>query len=224
MRWIPLALAVALVIFYAILARRFAPWFIRSPWAAWLVLLPLGVIVWALVHASGVHATVAGVLLAFAVPVRAGTRSSEEPIDLAGVFAHRFGPISSWIAVPVFAFFAAGVSIAGESRFPLDPIAIGVMLGLILGKPLGIALSTWLLTRFTRAELGEASWRELIGVACLGGVGFTVSLLISELSFSDAADADTAKLAVMAGSVAASALAATFLVRRARPRRPRSPR
>jgi NhaA family Na+:H+ antiporter len=121
--------------------------------------------------------------------------------------------------VPVFAFFAAGVAIGGESRFPFDPIALGIMVGLVAGKPIGITLSTWLLTRFTRAELDESvRWRELVGVGALAGVGFTVALLVADLSFADAADADTARLAVMAGSVVAVAVAAALLVRRPRSR------
>lgn len=207
-----LAAAVAVIAVYGFIARRFAPQLARSSWAPWLVLLPIGVVAWALFHASGIHATIAGVLLAFTVPVsgRGGTQ-------LAEVFEHRFRPLSSGIAVPVFAFFAAGVAVGGESRFPFDPIAIGIMAGLVLGKPIGISLTTWLLTRFTRAELDSAvRWREVIGVGALAGVGFTVSLLVTELSFSDAADADTARLAVMAGSLLAVAFAATLLVRRRR--------
>lgn len=207
-----LAAAVAAIAVYGLVARRFAPQLARSAWAPWLVLLPIGVVAWALVHASGVHATIAGVLLAFTVPVsgRGGTQ-------LAEVFEHRFRPLSSGIAVPVFAFFAAGVAVGGESRFPFDPIALGVMAGLVIGKPLGISLTTWLLTRFTRAELDPAvRWRELVGVGALAGVGFTVSLLVTELSFSNPADADTARLAVMAGSLLAVVVASALLVRRRR--------
>ncbi|MFT4231614.1 MAG: Na+/H+ antiporter NhaA [Leucobacter sp.] len=210
-----LAAAVAVIAVYAFVARAFAPRLAESAWAPWLLLLPIGVVAWALVHASGIHATIAGVALAFTVPVsgKRGTR-------LAETLEHRFRPLSSGVAVPVFAFFAAGVAVGGESRFPLDPIALGVMAGLVLGKPIGISLTTWLLTRFTRAELDEAvRWRELIGVAALAGVGFTVSLLVTELSFEHPADADTARLAVMTGSLIAVAAASALLVRRRERRR-----
>ena len=211
---LPLALALVPLATYALLVRRFPGWLARSSWAPWLILLPLGGLVWAGFHASGIHATIAGVVLAFVVPV-----TGREGTQLAEVFEHRFRPLSTGIAVPIFAFFAAGVAVGGESRFPFDPIAIGIMVGLVIGKPVGITLTTWLLTRFTRAELDSAvSWRELIGVGALAGVGFTVSLLVTELSFDNAADADTARLAVMVGSLLAVAVASTLLVRRARPR------
>lgn len=235
----PLLGALALVGLYALLARAFAGWYRRRPWAAWATLLPIGVAAWALVHASGVHATIAGVLLALAVPVAAAPRERaghaapggadpraakartdrglEPPRDahrLAESFGTRFAPLSTGFAVPVFAFFAAGVAVGGESRFPADPIAIGVVLGLVLGKPIGIVLTTLALTRFTGAQLGPGvETRQLIGVGALAGVGFTVAMLLAELSFSQAADADTARLAVMAGSVLAVAVAALFLVR-----------
>lgn len=221
--FLPLIAALVLVVLYGVLARFLAGWFVNKSWPAWVVLLPIGVVVWALVHASGVHATIAGVALAFAVPVavmpRAATRVTSpvphsKPYTLAENFGHRFGPISTGFAVPVFAFFAAGVSVSGESRFPADPIAIGIMIGLVLGKPIGIVLTTLALTKFTRANLDSSvKLRELVGVGALAGVGFTVSLLIADLSFVDAADADTARLAVMAGSVIAVAVAAIFLVR-----------
>lgn len=210
----PLALSLIPLALYAFISRKFAARLARSTWGPWLILLPLGIIAWALFHASGIHATIAGVLLAFLVPV-----NGKQGTQLAETFEHRFRPLSTGIAVPIFAFFAAGVAVGGASRFPLDPIALGIMVGLVIGKPIGISLITWILTRFTRAELDPAvTWRELIGVGALAGVGFTVSLLVTELSFTDHGDADTARLAVMAGSVTAVAVAAAFLARPARPR------
>lgn len=226
-----LALALVPLALYAFLARRFAAWFADHRWAAWAILLPLGIVVWALVHESGVHATIAGVVLAFTVPVVSKPQkgaprvadtdheNSRESLDLAHLFGYRFGPLSSGFAVPVFAFFAAGVAVGGENRFPFDPIAFGIIAGLVIGKTVGISATTWAILRFTRAELGgDASWREVIGVAALGGIGFTVSLLIADLSFTDPADADTARLAVMVASLIAAAVAAALLVRKPRAR------
>lgn len=225
-----LLISFAIIAFYGIVVRLAAPVFARVRWLAWIVLLPIGVVAWAFMHESGVHATIAGVLLAFTVPVKEKRRRSlpsvntEEQLsastngatsDLAGVFSHRYELLSSVFSVPIFAFFAAGVSLAGESRFPFDPIAFGIMAGLVLGKPLGIVLTTWALTKFTRASFGgEVKWREITGVAALAGIGFTVAMLIADLSFQEAADADTARLAVMVGSLIAAAVAAVFLVRR----------
>ncbi|MFC7765004.1 Na+/H+ antiporter NhaA [Leucobacter soli] len=207
---------------YAVLVQRCAGWFDRHRPLAWIVLLPLGALVWALVHASGLHATIAGVLLAFAVPVaardrRRGVGDVAERIDLAESFGYRFGPLSSGIAVPVFAFFAAGVPISGAAGFATDPVAIGVVLGLLVGKPLGIGLSVWILTRLTGTVLG-GDRRERFGVFCLAGIGFTVSLLIADLSFAGP-EADVARLAVMVGSLASAVAAAAFLLRGPRARR-----
>src|SRR5690606_25090958 len=117
---------------------------------AWYLLLPLGVITWALVHAAGVHATVAGVLLGFTVPVLATQRArvqvgtdDGEPIydGLTAHLADQWGVVSTLVAVPVFAFFAAGVTIGGLDglRSALsDPITLGIMAGLVIGKPIGI--------------------------------------------------------------------------------------
>lgn len=246
-----LGASLAVIAVYGLLSRLLQPWFSRINAAAWLVLLPVGALAWAFMHASGVHATIAGVLLAFTVPVgpprkRGGAKlasvtetgapvaapvavadpkededrvASRRRSDLAGSFSHRFEPLSAAFAVPVFAFFASGVPVGGETRFPFDPIALGVMAGLVLGKPLVITLTTWLLTRFTGAQLGaDASWREVIGVGCLGGIGFTVALLVADLSFAEQADADTARLAVMVASLISVCTAASLFVRPSRPR------
>ena len=152
-----------LAAFAALVQRRVARW--------WL-LVPLALATWALVHASGVHATVAGVLLGFAVPV---TRRADGPgPGMAEHFEHRFRPLSAGIAVPVFAFFAAGVPVTGGDglRTALtDPVTLGVMAGLVLGKPVGVLGATWLIHRFTRAQLAEGlSWWDVLGLAMLAGI------------------------------------------------------
>lgn len=181
--------------------------------AAWM-LLPLALLAWALVHASGVHATVAGVLLAFTVPVRRAD-GSEGP-GLAEHLEHVVRPISAGVAVPVFAFFAAGVDVGGLEGLQTalsDPIALGIICGLVLGKTIGITGSTWLLATFTRADLDEElTWVDVVGMSMLAGVGFTVSLLIGELAFGQGtSEDDIAKVGVLVGSLASVVLAAIVL-------------
>jgi NhaA family Na+:H+ antiporter len=206
-----LAGAVALVVVFALLVRRRV--------TAWWVLVPIALVAWGLMHASGVHATVAGVLLGMCVPAR---RRRDEAESMTHRFAHRFQPWSAGVALPVFAFFAAGVSIVdagGLGALLADPVAIGVVAGLVLGKVLGIWGSVAVLTRVTPLRLGNGvDLADLVGVALLAGIGFTVSLLISQLAFGDDVHADHASVAVLLGSVISAALGAAALRLRARTR------
>ncbi|MDQ6755036.1 MAG: Na+/H+ antiporter NhaA [Actinomycetota bacterium] len=183
---------------------------------SWYLLLPLAFAVWALIHASGIHATVAGVLLGFAVPVRRRDRNPENGRGLAEHFEHRFRPLSAGIAVPAFAFFSAGVALGGTdglaSAFS-DTVALGIVLALVAGKAIGVYGATFLVTKFTRAELDDGlAWIDAAGLALLSGVGFTVSLLISELSFgAESAHSDHAKVGILAGSLLAALLATVVL-------------
>ncbi|TQJ49246.1 Na+/H+ antiporter NhaA [Phycicoccus sp. SLBN-51] len=208
------ALALALVplaVFTFLVQRRFTQW--------WL-LLPLAAATWALVHASGIHATVAGVLLGLTVPVR--PRESvprlstlSAGVDVAQRFEHRLRPLSAGVAVPVFAFFAAGVTVVGGGLGATfaDEVALGIMAGLVAGKLVGVFGGTWLVTRFTRAELDEdLSWWDVLGLSLLAGIGFTVSLLVGELAFGTGSERDDhVKLAVLMGSVLAALLASVVL-------------
>jgi NhaA family Na+:H+ antiporter len=217
---------------------------------AWWLLLPLAMGTWALVHASGVHATVAGVLLGFTVPVIASTRwapsqraagvvdasgtpdasgirstaGRSDPVDghgLAEHFEHRVRPLSAGVAVPIFAFLAAGVPLGGLTGLAsalTDPVAVGVVAGLVLGKPIGILGTAWLAARFTQASLDEElSWTDVLGVSLLGGIGFTVSLLIGDLAFGAGSPAEEhVKVAVLTGSLLAAILAAIVVKARNR--------
>ena len=193
-------------------------WLVRRGVRAWWLLLPLAVATWALVHASGVHATVAGVLLALTVPVLDSPRARGTPSGrgLAEQFERRLRPVSAGFAVPVFALLTAGVSlgsVSGLGRALADPVTPGVVGGLVVGKPAGIIAATWLVARFTRARLGDGlSWADVLGLGMLGGIGFTVSLLIGELAFgiSSAREAHV-KIAVLTGSLIAALLAAIML-------------
>jgi Na+:H+ antiporter, NhaA family len=206
---------VPLAIFAGLVQRR-----VRS----WWLLLPLAAVTWALVHASGVHATVAGVLLAFTVPVVRSQAAGgpEAGPGLAEHFEHRFRPISAGVAVPVFAFFSAGVTVGGLTGLGsalTDSVAVGIIVGLVVGKTVGITAATWLVSRFTRAELDrDLGWPDVLGLSLLGGIGFTVSLLIGELAFGAGTPRDEhVKVGVLAGTLLAALLAAVLL--RARDRR-----
>lgn len=214
----PLLLALIPLALYTFLAQKYRRFFGTRPAAAWLILLPLGMISWALVHASGIHATVAGVLLGFAVPVIRSQASGGPGAGpgLSEIFEHRFRPISAGIAVPVFAFFSAGVAVGGWDGLIsalTDPVATGIILALVLGKPAGILGTTWLLTKATKASLDKSlKWIDVFGVSVLAGIGFTVSLLVAELSFGHgSAHDDHAKVGILAASLLAALLATAVL-------------
>jgi Na+:H+ antiporter, NhaA family len=185
---------------------------------SWWLLLPLAAVTWVLMHESGVHATVAGVLLAFTVPVVRSEAAGgpDAGPGLAEHFEHRFRPISAGIAVPVFAFFSAGVAVGGLSGLTesvTDSVAVGIAVGLVLGKAIGITGATWLVSRFTRAELDEhLGWPDVLGLSLLGGIGFTVSLLITELAYGMGTDTyDHAKVGILTGTLLAALLATVVL-------------
>ncbi|WP_327047513.1 Na+/H+ antiporter NhaA [Microbispora sp. NBC_01189] len=196
---------------------------VRRGVRAWWLLAPLAAVTWALVHASGVHATVAGVLLAFTVPVHRATGKATGDGERSGAgagpaehFEHRFRPLSAGVAVPLFAFLSAGVALGGPGGLPgllTDGVPLGVVAGLVLGKPLGITAATWLVARFTRADIDDGlAWVDIVGVAILSGIGFTVSLLIGELAFGAGSTWDgQVKVAVLTGSLGAASLAAVIL-------------
>ncbi|MGB6181608.1 MAG: Na+/H+ antiporter NhaA [Rhodococcus sp. (in: high G+C Gram-positive bacteria)] len=200
---------VPLAIFGVLVQKRISSW--------WL-LIPLALVTWVLMHESGVHATVAGVLLGFTVPVirsRAAGGPDAGP-GLAEHFEHLIRPISAGVAVPIFAFFAAGVTVGGVSGFfdaLGDPVAVGIVVALVVGKTVGIFGTTALLARFTRARLdADLSWLDVLGVSMLAGIGFTVSLLIGDLAYGEGSLRDDhVKVGVLTGSLVAATLAAVVL-------------
>ncbi|ASU79712.1 Na+/H+ antiporter NhaA [Actinopolyspora erythraea] len=200
---LPLLGAVLPLVAFALLVR------LRGPW--WPVLLVLGVVAWLLVHESGVHATIAGVLLGFTVPVLGKDGGEPGPAEH---LEHRWRPVSAGFAVPLFALFAAGVSLGGggvAAAFS-DPVVPGVMAGLVLGKLVGIFGATFLMAKFTRAQLdANLSWWDLVGLSLLAGIGFTVSLLIGELAFGAGERGEHVKVAVLFGSLLAALLASVVL-------------
>ena len=211
---IPLAL-------FAFIAYRGETMLHLKPLAAWILLLPLGIITWALFLESGIHATISGVVLGFLVPVKMSARSEAAQAEhgLAEVLEHRFRPLSTGICVPIFAFFSAGVAVGGFEglgRALTDSVAVGIMVALVAGKTFGIFGTTWLVTRFKNANLDpDVAWIDVVGLAATGGIGFTVSLLVAELSFPHGSPhTEDAKIAILVGSVLAAIVGAAILSRR----------
>lgn len=194
---------------------------VRKGLTRWYLLIPLGLVAWWLMHSSGVHATIAGVLLGMTVPARP---TRHEPQGMTARFAHLVHPVSAGLVLPVFALFAAGVNIidgGGVGQVLGDPVAIGIYLGLPLGKILGIWGSVVLLTRFTRLRLGHGvDSADVLALSAIAGIGFTVSLLIAGLAFGQGATADHASAAVILGTTISALLGAGLLQHRMRqPRR-----
>lgn len=192
--------------------------FHEKKWAAWVILLPLGLTTWALFLESGIHATIAGVILGFCVPVRMTSQAKAAGSNggLSEVLEHRLRPLSTGFCVPLFAFFSAGVAIGGWDglqRAVADPVAIGIIVGLVVGKTVGITGTTWLITRFRGVNLdSDIAWVDIIGLAVTGGIGFTVSMLVAELSFAAGeAHTEDAKIGIMIGSVTAAICGAIIL-------------
>jgi len=201
---LPLAGAAVLLVGYAVAQRQR----VTTPW----LYVPLAVAVWLCVHASGVHATVAGVALALLTRVRSDEGEAHSPADR---LEHRLQPWSAGLVVPVFAFTAAGVAVDGGvlSEGVGDRAALGVVLGLVVGKAVGIFAAAQVAVRLRLAVLPAGlGWSDVGGVALLAGTGFTVSLLIAVLAFADdPARADRVTLAVLVASVLASLLGAAAI-------------
>lgn len=179
----------------------------------WWVLVPLALVAWVLMHESGVHATIAGVLLGFVVAARP---AHAEHHPRTHQLVERVQPLSFGIALPVFAFFSAGVTIVGGDGIGsvlARPVVAGIVAGLVVGKVIGVLGTTALLTRLTPLRLpGGLGVRDLVPIGFLCGIGFTVSLLIAELSFPGSeTHLAGAKIGVLLASVLAAVLGAVAL-------------
>ncbi len=183
--------------------------------------LMLGAGLWWLVLLSGGHATIAGVVLAMIIPLRASKGAPDDMTSPLHRLEHALSPWVAFLIVPVFGFANASVSFAGLSPSVLmEPATLGVAAGLFLGKQVGVFLAAWLAIRVGVARLPvAASWAQLYGVSVLCGIGFTMSLFIGLLAFRDPALHDQVKIGVLAGSLA-SALAGAALLSVARRRPP----
>ncbi|WP_324753330.1 Na+/H+ antiporter NhaA [Roseovarius sp. Pro17] len=220
---------------------------------ALLPYLILGLILWMFIHASGLHATLAGVLTAMLIPARQPANVKEvaaqataiadaveperglarENIAEYGVNAietaitrlrepghHLQHALENWtnfLILPLFAFFNTGVLLAGSNFTPLAPEALGVMLGLVIGKPLGIGIACWAAIRLGWAQLSsEINWQHFVGAGFLAGVGFTMSIFIATAAF-EGTQLGAIKLAILLGSVASAIIGMTILIFAASP-------
>ncbi len=194
--WLSLGLAAGGLVVLAVLnardVQRLAPYVLA------------GIFIWVCVLKSGIHATLAGVMVALAIPLSSGSGSDREgaPSLLESV-EHALHPWVKFLVLPAFAFANAGVSFAGMSFSSLlQPIPLGIAAGLFFGKQIGIFGAVWLLVRAGLARLpAGATWPQVYGVAMLGGIGFTMSLFIGTLAFPSPASAASLRLGVIAGSL-----------------------
>ncbi len=169
-----------------------------------------GLVLWLALHATGVQAALSGILIAFAVPMRSSARRGFSPVRAT---LRRFHPLAVLVIVPIFGFFNAGISINSDAfALLLGPASLGVIGGLVIGKPLGVVVATWLAVRLGAGELPRGvNWSQLQGVGMLAGIGFTMSIFIVAPSFSDPMVRDAAKLAVLVASTISAVLGLWWL-------------
>jgi NhaA family Na+:H+ antiporter len=206
LEWI--AVAALLLALFAVAQRQR----ITSP----LIYVPLALAVWYAVHEAGIHATIAGVALGLLMRVKKDPGETDAPVDRA---TERFHPISAGIAVPLFALFAAAVDLRSIDLGVVisSPILLGVLVGLVVGKPVGILLAARLATALGARLAAGVQWIDIAIIGALAGIGFTVSLLISELAFASEESLSAAKLGVLLASIGAVAVSGVLLaVRKSR--------
>ncbi|MFE5025582.1 Na+/H+ antiporter NhaA [Streptomyces sp. NPDC056656] len=185
---------------------------LRKGVRGWYIYVPLALVIWGLMYNSGIHSTIAGVAMGLMLRC---TRQDGEEHSPGEHIEHLVRPFSAGLAVPLFALLSAGVAVSGSALTDVftKPETLGVVLGLVVGKAVGIFGGTWLTARFTRASLSdELAWPDVFAVASLAGIGFTVSLLIGELAFAgNPLLTDEIKAAVLMGSLIAAVLSSILL-------------
>lgn len=177
--------------------------------------LVLGAVLWFLVLKSGIHATIAGVLLALTIPLRLSVGKPDDPTSPLHILEHAIHPWSSYLVLPVFGFANAGVSFAGMTTgMLLDPVTLGVALGLFVGKQIGVFGAVVAAVRLGLAQRpAHAGWWQLYGLSLLCGVGFTMSLFIGLLAFADSPELEAeTKIGVLLGSLSCMATGALVLL------------
>jgi Na+:H+ antiporter, NhaA family len=226
--------AVGLVLAVAAMRR----WGVRSVAAYGVV----GLALWVVLHQSGIHATLAGVVLGLLTPTqpirqaelidaaelanvssyeaaRQTATAARESVSVVEWLEHLLHPWSSFVVVPLFVLANAGVPLSGDTIGDAltSPVAGGIVVGLVVGKFVGIAGFTWLAARLRIARLPEdATWSAILSVSALAGIGFTVSIFITGLAFGGTALEDEAKVAILAASLLAAAIGSTLIVATAR--------
>ena len=179
--------------------------------------VPLALLAWISMYESGIHATIAGVVLGLLTRVKNDSGEVRSPDDRVG---HRLHPLSAGFCVPVFAFCVVGVSLTsfGLREVLATPIALGVIIGLVVGQPIGVVVASWVVARFTKASLAAPLiWLDVTAIGLLAGIGFTVPLLIAEVAYGESPlELATAKTAILAGSITSALLASAVLVTRNR--------
>jgi NhaA family Na+:H+ antiporter len=210
------------------------------------VYVAVGLFLWLATLESGIHATIAGVVIGLLTPVRptqdvveteAIIDTLENRADLTAEDVHNVSlqvkesvaageraelvlhPWTSFVVIPLFALSAAGIPLSTDAFDLGSPVFLGVLVGLVVGKLVGVAVFSWLAVRLGLARLpAEVRWSNLVGVAAIAGIGFTVSLFITALAFPDSALADEAKTAVLVASVVAAVLGSVLSALAARQR------
>ncbi len=175
------------------------------------LVLALGL--WLAIHASGIHATIAGVLVALAIPLRRSPGAPDDARSPLHRLEHALNPWVAFLVVPLFGFANAGVALGGIGIAQLaSPLPLGIAAGLFLGKQAGVLGAVWLAVRLGIARRPRgAGWPQVYGVALLCGIGFTMSLFIGGLAFSGPAQMDAVKVGVLLGSIL-SALAGSLVL------------
>lgn len=211
-----LGLAVAAIVALAALNRRN----VQSVWPY----LAVGLFVWVCVLKSGLHATLAGVVVALFIPLDSGSEDSEKLSLLERLEEILHVPVAFAI-LPLFAFANAGVSFAGMTLAKLfSGVPMGIALGLLFGKPIGIFAATWISVAIGAAPKPQgATWLQVFGAGILGGIGFTMSLFIGMLAFSDPERAAELRLGVLTGSFLSATAGFLLLSFTGRPSRPPAP-
>ncbi|MHC2002991.1 Na+/H+ antiporter NhaA [Methylobacterium sp. CM6241] len=184
--------------------------------------LLFGAVLWFLVLKSGIHATIAGVLLALTIPLRLSVGKPDDPTSPLHILEHAIHPWSAYLVLPVFGFANAGVSFAGmTTKMLLDPVTLGVALGLFVGKQIGVFGAVVAAVKLGLAQRpAHAGWWHLYGLSLLCGVGFTMSLFIGLLAFADSPELEAeTKIGVLLGSLSCMAFGALVLLLAPKPDR-----